>query len=280
MSLLSTDTVHLYVSPRRVQAVKTGGWSKRVLASLCVDVPAHAPNDMQTLLRTCAQVASELPGGDIRVVLSDSLVRYQCFAWRPKLRNAQEDLAFAAMAFDDVYGASASAHWQLTFNNAPPGIARLCAAVPKGLFNGLHGVKEGPLRRVVSVTGALCAVVQAYRGLLPASGWVVSEDGDRISMGSWNAAGWSWLQTVRATLTQPQDMVDLIFQEMQLASVSLNKTHALPVLIHSPTLAQRQLPSTDGMRLIMVQPALPDAKLGASNVDPVGFAYAMLGRLA
>jgi hypothetical protein len=67
---------------------------------------------------------------------------------------------------------------------------------------------------------------------------------------------------------------------MQLASVSLNKTHAFPVLIHSPTLAQRQLPSTDGMRLIMVQPAMPDLQQAKGAVDPVGYAYAMLGRLA
>jgi hypothetical protein len=66
---------------------------------------------------------------------------------------------------------------------------------------------------------------------------------------------------------------------MQLASVALSKTQVLPVLIHSPTLAQRQLPATDGVRLTMVRPALP-AEGQPGSADVVGYAYAMLGRTA
>jgi hypothetical protein len=122
-------------------------------------------------------------------------------------------------------------------------------------------------------------VAQAYRSVLPNDGWLVSEEEDRITMGAWNPSGWTWMQTVRASVAQPQDLVDLIYQEMQLASVALSKTQVLPVLIHSPTLAQRQLPATDGVRLTMVRPALP-AEGQPGSADVVGYAYAMLGRTA
>jgi hypothetical protein len=251
-----------------------------VRASSFVDVPAYAHNDMQALLRNCAQMAAELPGGDIRVILSDSLVRYQCFAWRPKLQNATEDLAFAGMAFDDVYGTGSSAQWQLTFNRAVPGKSRLCVAAPKELLSGLAAVKDGSAQRVVSVSAAMCAVARAYRAVLPKEGWLVSEEGDRVTLGSWDTSGWTWLQTVRTSVNSPEELVDLIYQELQLASVPLSSSQVLPVLIHSPTLARWKLPATVGLQLMMVKPAMPGASAHADTVDLVGYAYAMLGRMA
>jgi hypothetical protein len=249
VSLLSPDKVTLHISPARVQGVRTSGLRGRIVAAFQVDAVVHAADDWLGLTKACTALCKALKAKRVHVVLSDSMVRHACFPWRAELRSTQEDLAFAQLSFDDVYGANASQEWHLAFSLAAPGESRLMVAIPKSLFDVLSGNFSDKLPPVRSITTGFTHTMSSQQGSLPNDGWLVNVEDHTVTFGSWTADGWSWVNTVRAAAKSADDLNALLRQELTISGASISSTQPITVAINSPPLTQPQTDHVPGVRM-------------------------------
>ena len=254
MSLLSPDKVTLYISPSKVQGVRTSGMSGRVVSAFEVEVTAHATDGWLDLTRGCAALCKALKAKTIQVVLSDSMVRHACFPWRNDLRSAQEDLAFAQLNFDDVYGANASLDWHLAFSLASPGKSRLMVAVPKSLFELLTGNFSGKLLTVWSITTGFAHTMSTHQRTLSKVGWLINVEDHSVTFGGWSAMGWTWINTVRASAESTDDLNALLRQELTISGTKVSPTQPISVAIYSPPLTQPETDRLPGVQITALKP--------------------------
>lgn len=254
MSLLSPDKVTLYISPSKVQGVRTSGMGGRVVAAFQVDVTSHATDGWLDLTKACAALCKALKAKKIQVVLCDSMVRHACFPWRDDLRSAQEDLAFAQLNFDDVHGANASLDWHLAFSLASPGKSRLMVAVPKSLFELLSSNFSDKLPAVWSITTGFANTMTIHQGTLPNIGWLINVEDHSVTFGSWSTTGWTWINTVRASVKSADDLNALLRQELTISGTKVSQNQPLAVAINSLPLTQPQTDRLPGVRLTALNP--------------------------
>lgn len=234
--------------------MRTSGLRGQVVAAFQVDVAAHATDGWLDLTNACAALCKALKAQSIQVVLSDSMVRHACFPWRDELRSAEEDLAFAQLNFDDVYGANASLEWHLAFSLASPGKSRLLVAIPKSLFELLSTNSSSNLPAVRSITTGFAHALSCHQGSLPEEGWLINVEERTVTFGSWNPMGWHWINTVRAPAESADDLSALLRQELTISGTKINPNHPLNVAIHSPPLTQPQTDHLAGVRLTALKP--------------------------
>lgn len=249
MSLLSSDSLLLYLTPDKVQAVHLRGWRSHIVGLHQLPVTSESSDDWQAVLETALRLVKTLAPNSVRILLSDQLVRYSCFPWRDALRNEAEELAFAKLAFEDTYGAESSVGWRMSFSNEAPGLNRLVAAVPEGLIAGLQlGLAQAKVR-LTSVRPQLVAAVQAFSKSLPKVGWIMSHEPGRLSIAGWDASGWHWVGSNRMGSDAPQMLVLRLQQELMLAGAWPAATES-PILVSvfGPTLPARDWVAVDGLQ--------------------------------
>ena len=248
MSLLSPDTLLLYVTPDRIQAVKTAGAGQRTVEVHQRNATVQAADNWQDLVRVGTELIQQTQATRMRVVLSDKLARYACFPWQAGLRNADEDLAMALLQFDDVYGANASADWHLGFSAGRPGQSRLSIAIPKTLFAQLQNNLGQSRCKVASVQTAFTATLQTYRRAFGNSGWLINLEEGRLTLGCWSLGVWSWIYSVYAEFESPAGLLARVQQEIMLSSTSLKASQLLPIFVHAPAFEHLTLGTLDGVR--------------------------------
>jgi hypothetical protein len=219
-----------------------------VVAAYEAGAVVQATDGWLALTKACTALSKALKPKQLDVVLSDSMVRYACFPWRSELRSAQEDLAFARLGFDDVYGASASNEWHLAFSLASPGMSRLMVASPKSLFELLATNFSRALPAVVSIKTGLTQALSTHKSALQPESWLVNVEDDVVTFASWSSKGWTWVNTVRASVASPADLRKLLLQELTIAGVSSSPTQPISVALNAPLLGQRQPEELVGVR--------------------------------
>ena len=269
MSLLSPDTLSLYITPDRIQAVKTVGLSQRAVEVRQREASVQAADNWQGLIRVVGELVTQTKAQRLHVVLSDKLARYACFPWSPELRNADEDMSMAMMNFDDVYGANMSADWHFALSEGRPGQSRISIAIPKTLFVVLQSNFEQSRPKVTSIQTAYSAVLQAHRKQLGSQGWLISMEDGRLTLGSWAQDSWKWIYSVHAKLGSPEELLARVRQEIQLSSTSLKADHPVPIFLHAPAFEHLPFGSLHGVQFIPLKTA--DKEAGAK------YAFALLG---
>jgi hypothetical protein len=269
VSLLSPDTLLLYVTPDRIQAVKTVGIGQRPVEVHQRNATVQAADNWQDLVRVGTELMRQTQAARVRVVLSDKLARYACFPWQAGLRNADEDMAMALLNFDDVYGANASADWHFGFSTGRPGQSRLSIAIPKTLFAQLQNGLGQRHCKVASVQTAFTATLQTHRSALGPSGWLINLEEGRLTLGSWSRAAWNWIYSVHAEFESPQELLARVHQEIMLASTSLKASQLLQIFVHAPAFEHLPFGTLDGVLFtpLKTPPGEPGAK----------YAFALLG---
>lgn len=269
MSLLSPDTLSLYITPDRIQGVKTVGLSRRAVEVRQREVSAQAADNWQGLIRVVGEMVLQTKAQRLHVVLSDKLVRYACFPWSAELRNADEDMSMAMLNFDDVYGANKSADWHFALTEARPGQSRISIAIPKTLHAVLQSNFEQTRPKVASIQTAFSAVLQSHRKRLGRDGWIINLEDGRLTLGSWANDSWKWIYSVHAKLNTPEELLARIRQEIQLSSTSLKAANPVPIYLHAPAFEHLPFGSLLGVEFISLKTR--DKEAGAK------YAFALLG---
>jgi hypothetical protein len=269
VSLLSPDTLSLYIAPDRIQAVKTVGLSQRAVEVRQREASVQAADNWQGLIRVVGEMVTQTKVQRLHVVLSDKLARYACFPWRPELRNADEDMSMAMLNFDDVYGANISADWHFALSEGSPGQSRISIAIPKTLFAVLQSNFEQTRPKVTSVQTAFSAVLQSHRKQLGSDGWLISMEDGRLTLGSWANDSWKWIYSVHAKLNSPEELLARVRQEIQLSSTSLKADRPVRIFLHAPAFEHLPFGSLHGVEFVPLKTA--DKEAGAK------YAFALLG---
>jgi hypothetical protein len=269
VSLLSPDTLSLYITPDRIQAVKTAGLSRRAVEVRQREASVQAEDNWQGLIRVVNELVTQTKAQRLHVVLSDKLVRYASFPWNASLRNADEDLSMAMLNFDDVYGANTSADWHLALSEGRPGQSRLSIAIPKSLFTVLRSNFGQKRPKVTSIQTAFSAVLQTHRQQLGSNGWLINLEDGRLTLGSWANDSWKWIYSVHAKLNSPEELLARIRQEIQLSSTSLKAANPVPIYLHAPAFEHLPFGSLFGVEFMPLK--TKDSSAGAK------YAFALLG---
>ncbi|MEB0020970.1 hypothetical protein [Actimicrobium sp. CCI2.3] len=272
MSLLSPNTLALYVAPDRIQSVRTAGLRRRPVAADQHDASVQADDNWHGLVAVGTELVRASQARRLHVVLSDKLARYACVSWRPELRNAQEDLAMAALNFDDVHGAGASADWHFGFSTARPGQSRLSIAIPKTLFAQLQDNLGLARCQVASIQTAFSATLQAHRKVLGSSGWLMNLEDGRLTLGCWTKHVWNWVYSVHADIHSPEDLLQRVRQEIMLAATRSEAASLLQIFVHAPALEHLPFGTLSGVQFIVLK--TPPGEPGVRH------AFALLGARA
>ena len=226
MSPLWRDRLHIALCPDKVVIVRLGkGLRPAVVGKhqLHCDPAPGMPAWFAAVNALMQWLTEAKPKkADVVVVLSNHLVRYGVLPWTEAIDNAEEDLAFARIHFEKVYG-DVAGQWALRISDAPYECPRIASAVDQELLDGLNDILSKASLRLASVQPYLMAAFNASgKRLEGQSGlFVLIEPGKacltRIADGK--------CLDVKSALLQSevsQDLTELLNREMLMAELDAN----------------------------------------------------------
>lgn len=211
MSRWSLDEVRIGLAPERVvlRRVRRGG---RPLAEQALEVAAPGEPPWSGALGALAQAlaAREWQRARARVVLSDRLVRFGTVPWSERLAERAEVAEVAAAQFRAVHGERA-AHWSVRVSEGRYGAAWASAAVDRALIEGLAALCASARLTLVRAEPFFAAACNRFRGAMrERSLWFAALEGDRLTAGFRDAAGWRQLASVRVAGDPLAELADLL----------------------------------------------------------------------
>jgi len=164
VSLLSSDSLRVFVAADRVAVVRTSGrFGSARRAQPLRTLHVEAGDDSgKAMLAALGGVFEEARAKRVSVVLSNALVRYLVVPWSDRITSAEERNALARHAFTQVFGAAA-AGWTFVVSPAGKETHTLAAAVDTSVLEGLRGAAGRSGARLRSVQPLLMAVYNHWR---------------------------------------------------------------------------------------------------------------------
>lgn len=151
--------------------------------------------------------------GRVEVVLSDHFVRYALIAWSESLVADSERLAFARLAFRDVYGQLADA-WDLCLDEQPAGKASFASAVDRALVGGLRDLVSLAGGKLDAVRPALAECLNRHRRALKEPEFcIATAEPGRVSLAFRSRAGWQAVRSRRIEGPLAETLPALLKQE-------------------------------------------------------------------
>jgi hypothetical protein len=202
------------------------------------------------LVQAVGQLVDLYKPDEVKLLLSDNLVRYLCLPWRVDLRNAAERSAYASMLFDDTYGEGSHADWTLACDQWYPGKSCLLSAAPNKLLEGVKTSLHQAKVKLVSVRPFLVASLRLCCSSLPKVGWLVSHEAGRMSLVGWNAQGWQWVSSGSLAADTLDGIVSSLKRELVKAiSLPADLDNNRSILVFAPTLSIQDGPTSNGLQL-------------------------------
>lgn len=271
MSLSLRDRWIAVLSPERVLLLRQGhAWRARpdVVAEAACAAPtgAAAADALAPLLAAAAQRS-----GDLTVVLSNHFVRYLLVPWRPEVSQRAELAAFAAICFDETFGAEPGGREIRCGRERAPS-PRVAAAVEADLLARLRTAAAASRLRLVSIQPYLTAVFdRVLRSRDRRDFMFLVAEPDRACL--LVATGGCW-RAVRSNAAEasPESLAGLLAREAQLAGLADDGVP--PIFVHAPGQPGLRLPPCLGVSPRSV--ALPGPAAAGDDADPLR-AMAMAG---
>jgi hypothetical protein len=273
VSPLSPETLSVHVAPGELAAVLWRGLRPQLADKRRVPVNPLPGTPGGGVVPALAALLREFPTcRRLRLVLAAPFTPLQLLPWRDDLRDRDEALALARLGFTEVYG-EAAADWPLRLSDAPPGQARVAAAVDGELLAALEGTARGARMRLLALQPALSAVANHWRGRFDrqSTAWVVVHEPGRLTLALIEHGAWRWLRSLRADADWGERLPEVLEHEALLAGAEALPAHAL---VFSPTeevLSQRAGSAWSLRRL------LPEARRDFLPASDAPFSLALIG---
>ena len=156
----------------------------------------------------------------VDVWLSDHFVRYALVAWNAGLVADSERLAFARLAFREIYGALADT-WELCLAEQPAGEASLAGAIDRSLLLAVRDAVRGPGGRLLSVGPSLSARINRHRAALRGDDFcLASLEPGRLTLAFHAATGWLSVRSRRLDGSVTEELAAMLKQEAAADSVA------------------------------------------------------------
>ena len=271
MSLLSPDSLSVFLSPDGVLAVSRRGWRGRIGEKRVYPVEAAA-GGWNAALAALSVALREFRCGRLRVVLSNHFAQYQLLPWRDDLADDDEAAALVRIGFHETFGNSAEA-WDIRLSDDAPGRTRIAAAVPRELLGALAKVAADAKVRLAAVQPYLTVGFNAWRQHFGPgrSAWLVLHEEGRLCFALLEQGRWRWVRNLRAGADWLEDLPDLVESESLLAGAEALPAEVLVFAPGVPDLAVRA-----GSRLPLRSLRL-EAQAGFSPLTDAAFGLALIG---
>ena len=270
MSLLSTESLSVFLAPTEVVAVRWRGLPRQI-----VDKRRYAvsPGDGWTgTVEAFALALREAACRRVRVTLSAHFTQCQVVPWRADLKDQEEELAVVHLEFVRIYGDSATRS-TIRLSDEIPGRPRVAAAIDGTLLEALAQAAKAARARLVSIQPCLIAAVNRWRRHFPRgrSAWLVLLEDTRASMALIEDTRWSWVRSMRLGSDDLEHLPELVEHEILLAG---SDTVPDDILVFAPPHASRTFPQ--GSPLPMHRLDL-EARRGFSPSSDGAFGLALIG---
>lgn len=238
MSLLSTESLSVFLAPTEVVAVRWRGLPRQIVDKRRYAV--SAPETWAGALEAFALALREAACPRVQVTLSSHFTQYQWVPWRDDLKDAEEELAVVRLAFARTFGDAASA-WEIRLSDERPGLPRVAAAVDAALLRALEQAAKAVKTRLVSVQPCLIAAANRWRSHFPRgrSAWLVLVEDTRACLALIEDGRWRWVRCVRVGADRMERLQEMVEHEILLAGSA-----AAPdaVLVFAPPHASPSFP--------------------------------------
>jgi hypothetical protein len=207
VSLLWRDTARISLAPHRVALARISGGlrnrvaDRKVMAMGATDETGQPRSNWAGAVNTLREALTEMnvagrsgARADATLVLSNHFVRYLIMPWSAQLVKPAEELIYAQMRFQEIFG-DAAGDWAVSLSPAPAGAPRIAAAVDRELIGELRMALSGSKLNLVSVQPALMSQFNAWRREIGDDAWLVLAERGRVLI-AWISAG-QW-RSVRA----------------------------------------------------------------------------------
>ena len=277
MSLLSTDVLRLFVSPRRVIALRLTGLSRKSVALKQVYKadPGHEV-DWHGAMFGLESALRELAGGvrKLEVLVSNHFAHYQLLTPHGNAGNltGEEERAYARHCFSQVFGHDAEG-WELRVSYERAGVPRVACAMATDFITALSARAEESGIKLVSVQPYLAAAFNQWRQQIDNRNlWLAVVEQGRLVLARFDDGKWCWLRSVRVGRRWMEDLPDLVMREQHLAGI--DAAAAGEVLVFCPEVAMLAVRRDSGFSIKQLQ--LP-ARPGFSPVTDGAFGLALAG---
>jgi hypothetical protein len=247
--------------------------TRRIIEKRSVAINAVTENNWTAAVDVFSAVLRETACKRIHLILSNHFTQYQLAPWRDDLHDSQEELAVAALSFNETYGEVAS-RWNIRLSDSPPQEPRLATALENELINALELAAATAKAKLVSVQPYLVAVANHWcdRFERDRNSWLVLYEEDRICLALIEHGQWRWVRCVRAGTDWVERLTELVEHEVLLAGVD-----SLPaeVLLFAPGQAELSLPAGGRFSFHSLRLA---ARPGFSPLTDNPFSLALVGQ--
>jgi hypothetical protein len=145
---------------------------------------------------------------ELEVVVSSHFVRYVLVPWSENLVRDAERLAFARLAFRDVYGNLVD-HWEICLDDQPAGHPALACAIDRELLAAIRDVAIASGVRLQAVTPALSDCFNRHRRALKSREFCLANvEPGRVTFGFRVRAGWRAVRSRRMEGPAPGIVAD------------------------------------------------------------------------
>jgi hypothetical protein len=268
VSLLSRAELQAVLTPSQVLMTDTGpalarlGRQRRPAIDAIAGCPGIEPGQPAwtgALAALAAQLHGMAGGSDklranlranLRVILSNSFVRYAIVPWQAGLHGGAEDAAYVRHYFAQVFGSAADG-WDVCVSAAPAGHPRLASAIDAALLAGLRDLCASARIRLKAVKPQLATTFNSYRNSVGESGWFVMAEPGCLCIGLFDRGRWLSVQTVRAGAAWQQELPALLERAACLAGPACA---ADQVFLWAPALAAGSSVAAGRFRIELLAP--------------------------
>jgi hypothetical protein len=210
--------VHIALSPRRALAAATStGLRPRLLDQQAIECApgASAAVTWEPALEALRTALESLPRARAHAVvtLSNHFVQYLLLPWKQEIVSDEEETAFAAARFAQVYGASAQSA-VLRVARASAGKQRVASAIERPLLQALGDLLAEFQLRAESIQPHLMSAVNAWGLRRLRDSWVTLAEPGMLVLGLRRNGDWISLRS--RPLEPPAQLAAILEQERRL----------------------------------------------------------------
>jgi hypothetical protein len=156
---------------------------------------------------------------ELEVVVSSHFVRYALVPWSEDLVRDVERVAFARIAFRDVYGPMVD-RWEVCLDEQPAGQPVLACAIDRELLAALGSAAAGIGGRISGVVPALADCINRHRRVLKGREFCLANvEAGRVTFAFCGRSGWRAVRSRRMDGALSELLATLLKQEASAAGV-------------------------------------------------------------
>lgn len=157
--------------------------------------------------------------GALKVVVSDHFARYVLVPWNADLVADSERMAFARIAFAEVFGPAADT-WNVTLDEQPAGCPSFACAIDRGLTTMLQDLAKALHLRLTALTPALSDRINRHRRALAVGTFcVASIEPGRLTFAFRHQGAWAGVRSRRVEGSAVDGLAGALVQEAAVSGV-------------------------------------------------------------